>query len=77
MSVCWFIRCFRTQMGITPQQYLTEIRLSRAKELLAASEYPVGEVAAMVGYGNPLYFSRIFRQRVGVSPLVYRRQVRE
>ena len=72
MSESWLIRCFRQRTGMTPQRYLTDIRLNQAKELLAASSLNVGEIAAVVGYENALYFSRIFRKYVGVSPREYR-----
>ena len=72
MSESWLIRCFRQRTGMTPQRYLTDIRLNQAKELLAASSLNIGEIAAVVGYENALYFSRIFRKYVGVSPREYR-----
>lgn len=73
MSVSWFIRNFKEHIGVTPQKYITEIRISKAKELLDAPSLNIGEVAALTGYQNPLYFSRIFRQSTGVSPLAYKR----
>ena len=63
MSESWLIRCFRQRTGMTPQRYLTDIRLNQAKELLAASSLNIGEIAAVVGYENALYFSRIFREK--------------
>ena len=73
ISACWFARIFRREMGISPVQYLTDVRLNKAKELLASSSCTVGEIAEWVGYPNQLYFSRIFRKRVGVPPTEYRR----
>ena len=74
MTPCWFIRSFKRQMGITPQQYLTEIRMNKAKELLSVSSYNVGEIAEIVGYQNPLYFSRVFSSNAGCSPTEFRRK---
>ena len=44
----------------------------KARELLSASSYNVSEIAAMVGYDNPLYFSRLFKKTAGISPREYR-----
>ncbi len=74
MSACWFTRQFRRQMGVSPQQYLIEIRMGKAKELLT-HRANIGEVGALVGYQDPLYFSRMFKKYTGYSPKEYRRQV--
>lgn len=76
MSECWFIRSFRARTGETPQRYLTNIRLSQAKELLASSSLNISEIAAFCGYENALYFSRIFRKYTGISPSEYRTECR-
>ena len=73
MSVCWFIRCFKRYMGITPMQYLTSIRIGKAKELLKNTSYSIQEISNLVGYENPLYFSRIFHKQTGHSPSDYRK----
>lgn len=76
ISPCWFIRCFKRYTGRTPQQYLCEIRMGKAKELLYFSSFSCGEIAQSIGYADPLYFGRVFKQAVGVSPLAYRKGVR-
>lgn len=73
ISVCWFIRSFRLSMGVSPMQYITSVRLNRARTLLESTGYTVQEIAAMVGYDNPLYFSRLFRKHMGEPPSHYRR----
>lgn len=72
VGVCWFIRIFKEQTGVPPHHFLTDVRISKAQELLGSSAYTVGEIAELVGYDNPLYFSRIFRKKTGVSPQQYR-----
>ena len=72
MSVCWFIRSFRRCIGMTPMQYITFLRITRAKELLRSTDYSIREISSMVGYENPLYFSRIFKKQTGYSPSEYR-----
>ncbi len=74
MSVCWFIRSFRQYTGMAPMQYITSIRISKAKDLLENTDYNISEIASVVGYENPLYFSRIFRKTAGCSPSVYRKE---
>lgn len=73
ISVCWFIRSFRLSMGISPMQYITSVRLNRARTLLESTDYTIQEIGAMVGYDNPLYFSRVFRRQMGEPPSHYRR----
>ena len=73
MSTCWFIRSFRDYAHLSPLQYITSVRMLRAKELLETTDYTINEIGAMVGYDNPLYFSRIFKKQTGVSPSQYRR----
>lgn len=59
---------FYQYMGIRPINYLIKYRLEQAIELLKEEDYTVQEVAALVGYSDPLYFSRIFKKHVGYSP---------
>lgn len=59
---------FYRYMGIRPIDYLIKYRLEQAIELLKEDDYTVQEVASMVGYSDPLYFSRIFKKHVGYSP---------
>lgn len=75
MSLCWFIRCFRQQMGVPPLQYLISIRIAKAKELLEGSSYTVSEISSIVGYEDPLYFSRLFKKQTGQSPSAYQKAI--
>lgn len=74
LSVFRFIHKFKEVTGMTPMKYITEIRMNEAKKLLSESSLHVKEVAAVVGYDNPLYFSRIFRSTVGIPPSEYKKQ---
>ena len=75
MSVSWFLRCFKQYTKQSPMQYITAVRLNNAVNLLENTDYNITEVAAMTGYENPLYFSRIFRKVKGVSPSEYRKKM--
>lgn len=76
MSVSWFLRCFKQHTQQSPMQYITSLRINNAVNLLMNTNCNVTQIAAMVGYENPLYFSRIFRKVKGVSPSQYRKNNR-
>lgn len=76
MSVSWFIRNFKDYTGTTPTQYLLSLRISNAQSLLESTSCNVTEIAEIVGYDNPLYFSRLFKKQCGVSPTEFRKQLR-
>ncbi|MBL4934612.1 AraC family transcriptional regulator [Clostridium sp. YIM B02515] len=71
ISCCWFIRSFKNYTGTTPAQYIINIRMDKAKSLLNSKSFTVSEVANIIGYDNPLYFSRIFKKNVGIAPTDY------
>lgn len=62
-----FAYLFERHTGLSPIQYLTEIRIRRAKILLQ-SGYSVAEVSEKVGYIDHFYFSRVFKKQTGISP---------
>ena len=67
-------RSFQRYFGQSPGEYLTRLRLTRAKELLRATDLPVSEVAYRVGMENTSYFISVFRSREGATPQQYRRR---
>ncbi len=77
MSVSWFIRNFKKYTGITPMQYIVSIRIANAQMLLETTQYSITEIARIVGYENPLYFSRLFHKQKGFSPSQYRKQLKQ
>ena len=54
-------------------QYLLSIRINNAAVLLETTDYNINEISTIVGYDNPLYFSRLFRKQKGLSPSDYRK----
>lgn len=75
MSVSWFIRNFKEYTETTPAQYILSLRISNAQTLLETTNYNVTEIAEIIGYDNPLYFSRIFKKQSGMSPSEFRKQL--
>ena len=75
MSVCYFQRNFKQIVKHTPIQYLLTIRVNNAASLLETTDYSMAEISAIVGYEDPLYFSRLFRKLKGMSPSDYRKLV--
>lgn len=71
-SVSRFLHLFSETIGKPPMRYLRDIRLANACELLDTSEYPVSKIADLCGFNDPLYFSRVFADKYGLSPSVYR-----
>jgi len=63
---------FKEQMGITIIDYLTSVRIERAKELLLATSQSCTEICFQIGYGNQSYFTRIFKELVGMTPHQFR-----
>ena len=75
MSTSWFIRNFKQYTGFTPLQYILSVRIYNAEALLKSNMYNITEVASIVGYDNPLYFSRTFKKLKGISPSEYRNSI--
>ena len=69
----YFIRMFKEQMGVPPIQYISRVKMEKAKELLMQTEGNVGEVARQVGFQDYFHFSKQFKKLVGMSPTEYRK----
>ena len=74
-STSWFIRNFKLYTGITPKQYILKKRIYNAEALLQNTQYNINEIAQIIGYDNPLYFSRVFQKTKGISPSEYRKNI--
>jgi len=67
---------FAAELGVSPIAALQTQRTREARRLLAGGSLTVKEIARQVGYEDPLYFSRAFRKRVGMSPMEYRQSAK-
>jgi len=64
-------KLFKKEVGVTPLEYLTNLRIKKAETLLTAmwsNEYSMSEIAEMCGFDDALYFSRVFKKHNGISP---------
>lgn len=73
MNEDYLTLCFRKELGMTPIAYLNRYRVNQAKALLTDSDKTITEIALAVGFSDSGYFSRVFRQKVGLSPEAFRR----
>lgn len=64
-------RCFQKELGITPMVYINRYRVKQARELLESSGKGITEIALEVGFSSSGYFSRVFREEVGITPSKY------
>ncbi len=69
-------RRFQSATGLSPMGYLQSLRIAEARDLLRHSNLSVSEIAWQVGLNDTSYFSKLFREQVGMSPLKYRSAVR-
>ena len=72
-NATYFSTLFKKETGQNFMDYLTELRISKAKELLCGDKLSVQDVAELVGYRDLKYFSRLFKKTTGVSPSDYKK----
>ncbi len=73
-------KLFKSEMGMTPHDYLTGLRIQMAEKLLCSTEsleQNISEIAYICGYSDSLYFSRVFKKYFGCSPKKYANQIRK
>jgi AraC family transcriptional regulator len=72
LSQFHFARAFKLTTNITPQQYLTERRVERAKHLLSESDLPLVEISVRAGFKSQSHFTTLFRRFTGTTPKAWR-----
>lgn len=72
ISPQYLARIFHHEIKMSPQAYLTSVRLSKAAEMLANGTFTVSSISESVGFSNPYYFSEMFKKKYLVSPKKYR-----
>ncbi|MDF2669009.1 MAG: AraC family transcriptional regulator, partial [Paenibacillus sp.] len=68
----YFSRLFKKETGRTFIDYVTHMKLNRAKELLDQTNHSIGKISEMLGYDNQSYFIKLFKTHAGVTPVEYR-----
>jgi len=74
LSQSHFSRVFHEIAGQSPRDFLLDTRLLRARHLLAETDFSIQEIAERLGYGDVFFFSRQFKEKIGVPPSYYRRR---
>lgn len=72
LNPSYFSRLFKKEVGETFVEYVTKMKINRAKELLEQTADSVGKICERLGYDNQSYFIKIFKNYVGVTPIEYR-----
>jgi AraC family transcriptional regulator len=68
-----FLRMFRAATGVTPHQYILDMRLTQAQEWLRQKHASLIDIAAMCGFSSQSHMTNVFRKRLGVTPAEFRR----
>lgn len=68
---------FKNNLQIAPKQYISTLKLKKAKELIKEDKYTISEVSNILGYASIHYFSRIFKSEFGMSPSEYAKKIYE
>ncbi|BFK28962.1 helix-turn-helix domain-containing protein [Blautia producta] len=76
MSPNYFSSVFKRELDQSAVNYITEVRMEKAREYLKDTDLSVIEIAENVGYEDSQYFFRVFKKTTGVTPLQYRQQYR-
>jgi transcriptional regulator GlxA family with amidase domain len=72
ISASHYFALFKRCTGSAPIDYFTRLRMERARQLLDRTQLSVKEIATVLGYEDPFYFSRVFKSSSGVAPSDYR-----
>lgn len=76
LDLSHFIKIFIKVTGATPLQYITNIRIQKAKHLLANTSLSITEISDLVGYNSYNYFSRMFKKITGITPSIYKESLK-
>lgn len=74
ISPYYFSKLFKERTGENFIDYVTNIRIQKAKELLKGTDLSMKEICEKIGYSDPNYFSRSFKRRTGLSPTEYKEE---
>ena len=75
VSYAWFRKAFKNYTGIAPNQYLIQLKIEKAKMLLANRSRSIKEIALSLNFESAFYFSKLFKEKTGISPDSYRKNL--
>lgn len=75
LSESRFSHIFKSQTGITPQEYIMSLRINKAKTLLSETDLPISKISDMLGFNTHNYFIRVFKKYTGNSPLKFKNSI--
>ena len=73
LSTTYITKIYKEVTGDTPINFLINLRMEKAMEILQEGHFSIQDVAKKVGYDDPYYFSKLFKKRFGLSPSSYKR----
>jgi len=76
LGYAWFRQMFKRHTGLAPHQYHLQLRIHKARHLLAETNFTVKQVSAQLGFADTHYFCRLFRKKTGYTPNAWRRYAR-
>ena len=76
VSYAWFRKAFKSYTGMAPGQYLIQLKIQRAKELLSNPSKSIKQIAYDMQFDSAFYFSRLFKEKTGVTPAQYRKKIK-
>lgn len=74
ISEVYFRRLFLDQYKVTPKQYIIDLRISKAKQLLTDGILKIGAISESCGFSNPYHFCRVFKEKTGLTPTEFMKQ---
>jgi len=77
ISEVYFRKLFQMQYHVSPRQYILSVRLKAAQQMLVGSDASITSIAHRCGFSSPYHFSRIFKEKTGVTPTQYARENRK
>ena len=70
-----FFKKLKTLTGLAPVEFIKEVRINKAVKLIESGEFSITQIAYMVGINDPRYFSKCFKQKMGMTPTEYKEQM--
>jgi AraC-like DNA-binding protein len=76
ISEVYFRKLFVERYGVSPHQFVINIRINKAKQLLSEGVWKINAVSEKCGFSNPYHFSRLFKEKTGITPTEYMKKHR-